>query len=400
MYYPAVGGVQTVTENLVAMFRAAGVKSEVVSIWPGWRSAGLPVTTLFPNEHLHSQSVTGGRLTLRAVRRLPLLAYKRLQRWIALRRLRGLAGRGGRKTLVIATGEREGRLLLEAGVRATADGPVLIGQFHSSFESLEFGAPEVPRRLKETFEEFDCLVTLTQADSIAFSRLLELPCRAIPNPARSAVAERVAALDRGRSSSARVVALARYAPEKRLDRMIRWFAEATSESNLQAWRLELYGEGPERGALEAVIRSCDAEDRVALMGPTDDVAAVLATARLNLLTSQYEGFGMCMVEAAQAGVVSLAVACSPGFDEVAVGLRATLVDPDDEGAFTDALRELLRNPDELDRRGEEARAAVQIFAPDRIIDSWAALIDDIHRSRMRSGSRLTPPPDGLTAPSR
>jgi glycosyltransferase involved in cell wall biosynthesis len=76
--------------------------------------------------------------------------------------------------------------------------------------------------------------------------------------------------------------------------------------------------------------------------PRDDIRALMAASSLLVLPSLEEGFGLPVVEAMAAG---LPVVCSRGsaLEEVAGG-AATLVDPGDAGALTQAIERLLDDP--------------------------------------------------------
>ena len=65
------------------------------------------------------------------------------------------------------------------------------------------------------------------------------------------------------------------------------------------------------------------------MEPTRDVSRIFDTASLHLMTSTFEGFGMSIVEAAWAGVPTMAFVCSPGVAEVVTPTQGFPVRPGD-----------------------------------------------------------------------
>jgi glycosyltransferase involved in cell wall biosynthesis len=69
------------------------------------------------------------------------------------------------------------------------------------------------------------------------------------------------------------------------------------------WRLDIYGDGPERTRLEQVSRSLGLADRVAFHGvaANDTVRSALAEADCTVLPSRFDGWGMLVSESLAAG---------------------------------------------------------------------------------------------------
>src|SRR5207302_1604710 len=74
--------------------------------------------------------------------------------------------------------------------------------------------------------------------------------------------------------------------------------------------LELYGDGPERRRIEALVEQLRLGERVRVAGhrPEEDVAAALAHAGCLATASEREGYGLVVVEAAAHGTPSVVVA--------------------------------------------------------------------------------------------
>jgi len=65
----------------------------------------------------------------------------------------------------------------------------------------------------------------------------------------------------------------------------------------RAWRLDLFGEGPDRARIEALARARGLADRIALRGHTADVAGALAEAHLLVQASRVEAMPIAVHEA-------------------------------------------------------------------------------------------------------
>ncbi len=113
-------------------------------------------------------------------------------------------------------------------------------------------------------------------------------------------------------------------------------------------RLELVGDGADRGELEAIVAERGLEDRVRFLGalPRDQVLAHLAGARAAVLSSAWENLPHAAVEALSVGtpVVSTAVGGVP--EVVHDRENGLLVPRNDPMALAAALREILHD-DEL-----------------------------------------------------
>lgn len=153
-------------------------------------------------------------------------------------------------------------------------------------------------------------------------------------------------------------------------------------SRLPGVRLQIAGEGPERGALQALIRRLGVEDRVRLLGavPHPELPALLAAADVGALASSSEGLANAWVESLACGT-PLVISDAGGAREVVTGPDIGRVVERTPQAFAAAIAELLaaRLP------AETVRAGAKRF-------SWAAntaaLVD--HLSGLVEGRRRGP----------
>jgi glycosyltransferase involved in cell wall biosynthesis len=141
-----------------------------------------------------------------------------------------------------------------------------------------------------------------------------------------------------------VVAVGRLVPVKRFDILLRALAQAkASVPELQA---VIIGEGYERSALEALRAQLGAEDWVRLPGRVsdDELVSWYRRAWVVASTSQREGWGMSLTEAAACGTPAVATAIAGHADAVLDGESGVLVDsgtPDGVVAFAEALETVL-----------------------------------------------------------
>jgi len=126
-----------------------------------------------------------------------------------------------------------------------------------------------------------------------------------------------------------------------------------------AWKSRIAGSLDRDHAAAAALREAIAraslDRRVILLGPLDDeaLAAEYDQARLFVLPSHFEGYGMAFAEALARGLP--VVGCAGGAVAATVPVEAgILVPPGDAGALARALRRLLADPSELARHSEAA----------------------------------------------
>jgi glycosyltransferase involved in cell wall biosynthesis len=118
----------------------------------------------------------------------------------------------------------------------------------------------------------------------------------------------------------------------------------------------LVGEGDQRQALGDFAKRRGIDDRVHFGGYRDDIAPILSAADLLVLTSDYEGLPIVIVEAMamRCPIVATRVGAIP--DVLSDGHDAWLVPINDVGALVAAINEALGNPDMAQRRAASAHA--------------------------------------------
>jgi glycosyltransferase involved in cell wall biosynthesis len=165
-----------------------------------------------------------------------------------------------------------------------------------------------------------------------------------------------------------VVSVSRLAPGKRIDHLVRAFLAA----DVPGTRLEIWGDGPSTASVAELIGALGAGDRVALMGRTDDPAAVLRRASIMVTATAYEGQGLSIVEALAAGcpVVSYDVRYGPG-DALRRG-GGLLVPAGEERMLADAIRRVLTDAPMRERLAAEAPVVASAWSEDAAMAALAA----------------------------
>lgn len=170
-------------------------------------------------------------------------------------------------------------------------------------------------------------------------------------------------------------------PRKGQRRLVAAFREV-AERVPQA-HLVLVGGGPDRGAIEADVAAAGLTDRVHLVGEQAEPAPYLKGFDVMAVTSDFEGFGMVVVEAQLAGVP--VVSCAPGGPEDLIvdgesGRQVAVAE------LAQALVQAVTDPPARARWAAVARAQAATYTG----DAMAAGYEVLYRRLLDGGARPTP----------
>lgn len=173
-----------------------------------------------------------------------------------------------------------------------------------------------------------------------------------------------------------VIMMARLNPEKQVDHAIDAFAKVVAR--LPTARLEIYGTGVELPALRRLIADLGLSDSVKLMGFTPQPSLVYQRASLCLLTSQFEGLGLVVLEAMSYGcpVISYDLRYGPA-DMIEDGVNGVLVPYGDRRVLADRIVSTLRSPTLLASLSEAARDSGRDFGESAFAARWGALFNEL-----------------------
>ena len=176
-------------------------------------------------------------------------------------------------------------------------------------------------------------------------------------PAEPGASDAAAAEDAWPRSGARLLTVARLAPQKGLPLLLEVAAILSREvdaGRLAAFTWALAGDGP--GREQAAERIAAEQLPVALLGRRNDAPALMEVADIVVQTSLWEGQPLTIQEALRAGAAI--VATDVGGTAVTARGGAVLVAPQAQ-AIAEALRTLLSDPEARTRAAERAQAAAR-----------------------------------------
>ncbi|RUQ98294.1 glycosyltransferase [Labedella endophytica] len=150
--------------------------------------------------------------------------------------------------------------------------------------------------------------------------------------------------------------------------------------------LDVFGEGPRRPLLEAVVDETGVGDSVRLHGFDAAARDRLATASFLLLTSTSEGFPLVLPEALAVGCLPIVYDVPYGpADIIRSGWNGFVVPAGDVDALAGAIDRLVTLPsEELDRMRRNAIRSAGPFEPGAVTRAWAR---DLRAARRRGHRR-------------
>ncbi|MEV7868689.1 glycosyltransferase family 4 protein [Streptomyces sp. NPDC088124] len=264
-----------------------------------------------------------------------------------------------------------------------------IGQEHLT---LDNHSPRLRKVLRRAYTRLDALTTVTEADAAAYRRKMRLPgvrVEALPNSVPDPV------LPPADGNARVVVAAGRLVPVKRYDLLVEAFAQVAERH--PEWLLRIYGGGEEQDRLRGLIDGLGLHDNVFLMGSATPMEAEWVKGSIGAVTSNFEPFGMTIVEAMRCGLPVVATDCPYGPAEIIRdGVDGALVPVGDRDALAAALLALVGDDERRRRMGRAALENSWRFAPGPVVAQAERLLGDLAAAR-RAGRPAAPPSRPVSA---
>ncbi len=144
--------------------------------------------------------------------------------------------------------------------------------------------------------------------------------------------------------------------------------------------LTIYGEGPERAALEAQRDALELGAVVDLPGSTSKAGEWAQHTDIVLAPSRYEGFPNVLAEAAVSGIPAVAFDCEFGPSEILENGKTGFVIPlGDVSGFAEATIKLIQNPDLRMSMSSASGGIRERLSPENVFSQWDKLIAEVRR---------------------
>lgn len=170
-----------------------------------------------------------------------------------------------------------------------------------------------------------------------------------------------------------IVAVGRLVGQKGFDLLIE--AVARISADLPEVRLIIFGEGPDRAALEAQATALGIADRIDLPGNTTEPGAWISAGDVFVLSSRYEGFPNALIEALAGGLPVVAFDCPWGPSAILTHEKNGLLVPaEDVEALAMSLKRVLTDQAMRKRISAAAPSAAARFSLESVLASWDSVL--------------------------
>jgi len=168
-----------------------------------------------------------------------------------------------------------------------------------------------------------------------------------------------------------IVSVGRLIPQKNQLMMIDAFNEIVKE--YPDYKLIIYGEGNSREELTKHISNLNLDGKVLLPGNTDDILNKIKTAKLFLLTSNYEGMPNALIEAMCLGLPVISTKVSGANQLIENGNNGYLVN--DLNDLIDKIKTILSNELLQEKMSKNTKQTKELFNVDTITQQWIDFIN-------------------------
>lgn len=174
-----------------------------------------------------------------------------------------------------------------------------------------------------------------------------------------------------------VLFVGRLSEEKRVDLLIKLWMQV---KNRRGWKLVIVGDGDRRNELKSLTSSLGLED-VEFAGATDAPERYYAKAKYVVLTSKFEGFGMCLIEGMAYGDIPMAFNVSSGLKSIIDHSGGRLIGNGKDRRFVRALSQAIHSNKNRDKESKKAYDKANMYDVDRIGPQWRELIERVSKQK-------------------
>lgn len=315
-------------------------------------------------------------------------ALPRLKRWKRILKYRALEKKKLQDLvshilpdIIISTGSNEKKMLPQLRL---SHRPILIVEQHQASNLSSFWSP-IDRFVSfvSSIEyklfyrhRFDQVIVLNSEARRRFS--LREKVTVIPNPL---------IWEHHRHSNlttTRVISVGRLDTMKNYAALIRIWAIV--KQTHPDWILDIYGDGPQKAALERLIEQYGMQDLVFLKGISNDIISKMSEASIFAFTSLAESFGMVLIEAMSCGLPVVAFNCPDGpKDIITHGQDGFLIPLNDETKMAKKICLLIECEDLRREMGANAIEKSRQFSMDVIISKYMTLFSTLLETEREHG---------------
>jgi glycosyltransferase involved in cell wall biosynthesis len=274
------------------------------------------------------------------------------------------------------------QFLIGTVLSAASKVPV-IAEFHNAYDFIIKKIGSEGNCLKEclvrfyyqrslnSFRRCAQLVVLTENDAKHW-RKHSNNVTVIPNP----VTQYPEYIDDVAKENGRIICVGRYNGQKRIDRLISAFFLIADK--YPDWHVDIFGEGDLKEKLLQQIKSCNMEKRIILHEPTKNIYDEYKKSQFLVLSSEYEGRPLVLIEAMSCGTPCVAFDCPSGPKEIIDdGITGLLAENGNVHDLALKMEWLITHDSERVEMGKKAHEAAAEYEPSRIMVKWEKFYSNV-----------------------
>lgn len=176
----------------------------------------------------------------------------------------------------------------------------------------------------------------------------------------------------------RVIAVGRLDYQKGFDRLVEAWRIIQQTGKYVDWKLDIFGQGEWYDKLQQMIADYGLEDTVCINTPSNQIYEEYKHSSLIVMSSNYEGFGMVLVEAMSCGVPAVAFDCECGpSDIIQHNKNGFLVENGNIQGLADAMMKVMDDEELRKRMSEEAKKVTETYSEEKVMKQWIELFQDL-----------------------
>ncbi|MBX9987790.1 glycosyltransferase [Priestia aryabhattai] len=165
---------------------------------------------------------------------------------------------------------------------------------------------------------------------------------------------------------------------KQLDHAILAIDQLVQKKIFEDWKFQIFGSGPHEAEIKSLIKNKGLEKYIELKGTTSEVEKVMSESDIIMLTSDFEGLPMCLIEGASCGVPLISYDSSAGIHDIIIdSYNGYIVEKNNIKLLSEKVGKLVLDKNLRRTLGSNGVKHIQEnFSEEKIYTKWTRLIDN------------------------